>query len=916
MSAHHEWSGTLQLLEAATKDGCWPLALLEIDKLLPRTAPDLASVRTRSLWLQDPAAKALVLGCSTSITSSSSSGSLLLAPGGTDAGITVFVGDRLAARAATDALQVLQQCGPMNEGSGGAADVLDGLLSLQPVAIQLYMDGHLARCQNQQQSGCQLLQLRPGTPYTMRIELINKYGMVIAEHPPLSVEMSVGPEQLASLSSNPRAEMVRGRAEFERVELEGWAGANYSLSLRLIQAISPGGADSITDLTQQYSLWRDTRSAGVAASSSLSDSRAFLAARLSCSLCPSYAICLGGPVLAPSPTNASMGGVDYMQRQCAPGYQGRLCATCVSGMYLNNDYECRSCPSKAANITLGLLGFFASVALILYTTWTTLWEDHTADGGEQEVSASEKLKVLITHMQYLVIITRLNLGWPRVIYKAQSALGSLTGAGNIFAFSPSCMFDDPSSELRASSVVFGGLVLPISAAAVVMALWSLRAKAKLPSLRPAGPQSSVVQMDKYMNLPQQVLLVLLIALFVLYPSLVQVSLSMFACRVLDDGTGPYGSLEQATWKYGYWLHDLNVECYTGLHASLYLPLGIVCTVVFCVAPPLAVLATTMHHRATRHQEKTKALYGFLYRKYKDKFFWWEAVMQLQALCLVAVDVFARAMLEYQQALLLLAVLTVIGMINMITAAAHAELIRVMEFASLGVLSLTITLGLYFVDTGNSDTELDNPVAEDAVGLIILILNVVLVVVYTLMLLPSRVRVRASRLLKGCHKGSNSSGKDVAATAGGPSPPPPHQQDASATRLAAATAASAAGSLGSRSSAGQHSSIGHQLEVGSGPPSVGSTAATPVYSTAGTRGLCPAANKGAHSSSSIGWGAQAAVAAGRAESALQIGVRESAAADSWAADEVGQDHMRTGSQAGNAAAGLSEVTIQLHPADGY
>ncbi len=59
-----------------------------------------------------------------------------------------------------------------------------------------------------------------------------------------------------------------------------------------------------------------------------------------------------------------------------------------------------------------------------------------------------------------------------------------------------------------------------------------------------------------------------------------------------------------------------------------------------------------------------------------------------------------------QALLLLAVFTVIALINVSCAPLVSHLLVIMEFMSLGTLSLTITLSLYFtIDDGL------NPAAE-------------------------------------------------------------------------------------------------------------------------------------------------------------------------------------------------------------
>ena len=47
------------------------------------------------------------------------------------------------------------------------------------------------------------------------------------------------------------------------------------------------------------------------------------------------------------------------------------------------------------------------------------------------------LQVLIVHMQYFVIITRLNINWPSSIHKFQSSLSTITGVTDVcIAFIP------------------------------------------------------------------------------------------------------------------------------------------------------------------------------------------------------------------------------------------------------------------------------------------------------------------------------------------------------------------------------------------------------------------------------------------------------------------------------------------------
>ena len=79
---------------------------------------------------------------------------------------------------------------------------------------------------------------------------------------------------------------------------------------------------------------------------------------------------------------------------------------------------------------------------------------------------------------------------------------------------------------------------------------------------------------------------------------------------------------QATWRHGYWVRDMNQECYSGVHAAAYLPLGIVAVIIFCVIPPIATAAIMWRRRHSLAEYHTMQLYGFLYRRYKWVMFCW------------------------------------------------------------------------------------------------------------------------------------------------------------------------------------------------------------------------------------------------------------------------------------------------------
>ncbi|KAG2449692.1 hypothetical protein HYH02_005220 [Chlamydomonas schloesseri] len=177
---------------------------------------------------------------------------------------------------------------------------------------------------------------------------------------------------------------------------------------------------------------------------------------------------------------------------------------------------------------------------------------------------------------------------------------------------------------------------------------------KLPSMARRqlhSARSTLYSLDDMASLRQQIFVAVTVAVFILYSSWAQASLSIFACYLIDDRAGDYPEMQQSTWPRGYWVRQIDQECYTGVHAALYLPLGIAFVIVVCAAPPLASAIIMVRRRHRLAEPKTKVVYGFLYDRYKPRFFWWESMVQLELLVLVAVDVFGRGLPVFQQAVL-------------------------------------------------------------------------------------------------------------------------------------------------------------------------------------------------------------------------------------------------------------------------
>ncbi|KXZ42662.1 hypothetical protein GPECTOR_126g518 [Gonium pectorale] len=235
-----------------------------------------------------------------------------------------------------------------------------------------------------------------------------------------------------------------------------------------------------------------------------------------------------------------------------------------------------------------------------------------------------------------------------------------------------------------------------------------------------------------------------IAVFILYPGWAQAALSVFACYEIDDGqTGLYPQNQKAAWRNGYWVRDMAQQCYTGVHLRLYVPIGIASVLVLCFGPPLASFLILWKHRAELGSERVRQRYSFLFARYKPSFFWWESVLMVEELMLVAVEVFGRGLKSVtHQILVMLAAFVVVSAINITSKPNRLWVITMLEFMSMTVLSLTVSLSLFFVvDQGLSGAD------ERSVGALILVINVALLVIFLGVLLRGtwgKLRSTASR----------------------------------------------------------------------------------------------------------------------------------------------------------------------------
>ena len=75
-------------------------------------------------------------------------------------------------------------------------------------------------------------------------------------------------------------------------------------------------------------------------------------------------------------------------------------------------------------------------------------------------------------------------------------------------------------------------------------------------------------------------------------------------------------LLQATWKWGYWVPDMTVQCYGGWHLGFSVGLGVPLLLLVFVVIPFLPVFLLFRHRKRLFATSVKLRLGFIYHSYK------------------------------------------------------------------------------------------------------------------------------------------------------------------------------------------------------------------------------------------------------------------------------------------------------------
>jgi hypothetical protein len=315
----------------------------------------------------------------------------------------------------------------------------------------------------------------------------------------------------------------------------------------------------------------------------------------------------------------------------------RLCHACGNEYKRLGTEKCARCPDAAQNwgfMVLGALVIFVVLALIVRTT--------ISSAGSKEKNISETIqKITLNHLQVAALAQSFPLRWPSDLQWMFEMQGAISTLGD-HLINPDCAVVSDSEAQMFYDKQLGFACVPLFTVVFGFLFWYLRGKiSKEPFFRKRKTRSSTTPKDKFV-------VTICVVLYLLYPTLCQSAFRIFKCEKIGAKT----FLEA----------DLEEECFTGRHLVYAFSLGVGQILVFVIGMPLVLFIFLKRNKGNLEAHVTMVRYGLFYSAYNDSTYFWELMIVLRKIAVVAMSVFGAALgpLRQAQVILMVLVLCLIG----------------------------------------------------------------------------------------------------------------------------------------------------------------------------------------------------------------------------------------------------------------
>ena len=318
--------------------------------------------------------------------------------------------------------------------------------------------------------------------------------------------------------------------------------------------------------------------------------------------CPGKDACVGGPDFA----------------ACSSEYKSDAwtCGKCAGdAAFINN--TCVGCPPFEVTLAISAASLVLVLLILVYLI-------RSARSGAKV--QAQVLKVTVNYLQILSLIAT---------FKSQtsglfaSAVGGAAASANVSAdfFTLVCLTHHTYFEtflFYAALPIVAFLLIRVYYACKVLARVSVPAGLRFLVLPWASSTSQPVRVANGLAVQATT-----VVMFLIYPSVARVTLSMFHCR--DFGVGFKPRL----------VADLDVVCYEGKHLA-YAFVALACVVVYVVALPVVTFFLFRRELSTRGFPAFLSSHMFLVSGYNPPAWAWELVILVRKTVVVCVVVFVES----------------------------------------------------------------------------------------------------------------------------------------------------------------------------------------------------------------------------------------------------------------------------------
>jgi len=297
---------------------------------------------------------------------------------------------------------------------------------------------------------------------------------------------------------------------------------------------------------------------------------------------------------------------DYRKSQCAEGYEGPLCGACSTGYQRESLTECRKCNSRTRSAIFFALTFCVLLLFLIFTVIKTF---------KRRDATSNAMKIIVAFIQQVSMLSTFRIGWPKEVsnlfaFTAGISSGEINSIG--------CLFDletIPSFVLKAIVTIYiVPFALMILIPSLIWCVWKFSNLGKRLTIKPRR---------------QNIVVMIIIIYFFLYPFIVVETVKLFACVPIDDISkdDPYTLFLLRPGQY--LLVDTLFECWkaNGWHQRSAIGIGIPSLILFVLGLPLWLAAYLMKNRHKFHDADFEERFGFIYIGVRrNRWFWFFAAM--------------------------------------------------------------------------------------------------------------------------------------------------------------------------------------------------------------------------------------------------------------------------------------------------